>query len=291
MAARGKTTAHWLESHRGETVVIKFGGNAMVDGALARAFAEDVTALHDAGLRVVVAHGGGPQISAELAARGIRSEFRGGLRVTSPDAVAVVRDVLVRLGGELATQLEAVGAAATAIAGDEHGVFTARRTGTVIGGEPVDLGLVGEVTGVDASGVTAVLEAGGIPVVSAIAVEEGTAGETAPGLLNINADSAAASLAVALGADRLLLLTDVAGLYRDWPNRDSLVRSIDTAELETLLPSIESGMIPKLTACRDAVLGGVVSAVIVDGREPHTLLAQPFGASGTTVTLSGRTAS
>lgn len=279
----------WLEAHRGDTVVVKFGGNAMVDEQQARAFAEDIVALHLAGLHPVVTHGGGPQISSELVARGIRSEFRGGLRVTTADAVAVVRDVLTRLGAELAARLEAAGGWATAIAAagaGEHGLFSARRTGTVVDGEVVDLGHVGEITNVDGAAVRAVLAAGGIPVVSAIATEDGT-GE----LLNVNADSAAASLAIALGADRLLLLTDVAGLYRDWPNRDSLVGTIDTAELAELLPSLESGMIPKLAACRDAVEAGVASAAIVDGRIPHVLLAAPFGASGTTVTRPERTAS
>ena len=278
------TQGQWLAAHRGETVVVKFGGNAMVDEQQARAFADDVVALRRAGLHPVVTHGGGPQISAELVARGIRSEFRGGLRVTTTDAMAVVRDVLTRLGAELAARIEAAGGSATAIAAaiaGERGLFSARRTGTVVDGESVDLGRVGEVTEVDAAAVHAMLAAGGIPVVSAIATEEGT-GE----LLNVNADSAAASLAVALGADRLLLLTDVAGLYRDWPNRDSLVRLIDTDELAGLLPTLESGMIPKLTACRDAVEAGVGSAAILDGRVAHILLAEPFGASGTTVTAS-----
>ncbi len=282
MAERETMRGAWLEGHRGETVVVKFGGNAMVDERQARAFAEDVVALQRAGLHPIVTHGGGPQISAELTARGIRSEFRGGLRVTTPDAVVVVRDVLTRIGVELAARLQAAGAVATAIAAAgpaEQSIFSARRTGTVVGGEPVDLGRVGEVTGVDSGPVHAVLAAGGIPVVSAIASEEGT-GE----LLNVNADSAAASLAISVGADRLLLLTDVAGLYRDWPNRDSLVATIDTAELAELLPSLEAGMIPKLAACRDAVEAGVGSASILDGRVDHILLAEPFGASGTTVT-------
>lgn len=272
--------APWLERHRGETVVVKFGGNAMVDHALAQAFAEDIVALQRAGLRPVVTHGGGPQISAELVARGIPSEFRGGLRITTPDAAIVVRDVLVRIGAELAERLEAAGGKARALAGDAAPgappLFTARRLGD---------DRRGEASRIDAASILAVLDAFGIPVVSAIGVEEGTGH-----LLNINADSAAGSLAVALAADRLLLLTDVEGLYSDWPNRDSLVTAIGVDELDELIPSIEAGMIPKLTACRDAVLGGVGSASIVDGRIPHVLLAEPFGSSGTTVTLEGRTA-
>lgn len=281
------TTTRWLEGHREQTVVVKFGGHAMVDDEFSRAFAEDIVALHRAGLHPVVTHGGGPQISAELAAHGIPNEFRGGLRVTSPDAALVVRDVLVRLGAELAAQLRAAGGDAVAMASESPGgggaLVSARRIGTVVDGQPVDLGRAGEATLVDAARILAVLDAGSIPVVSAIGVEEGTGD-----LLNINADSAAGSIAVAVQADWLLLLTDVAGLYRDWPNRDSLVTTIDTAELAGLLPSLEAGMIPKMRACLDAVEGGVGHAAIVDGRIPHTLLAEPFGTTGTTVTRPRR---
>lgn len=283
MTGHDMPAGDWLEQHRGQTVVVKFGGNAMVDDALSRAFAEDIVALQQAGLRPIVTHGGGPQISAGLAARGIPSEFRAGLRVTSPDAAVVVRDVLVQLGTELAAQLEAAGGQAEALAtqptGKDGVLFAARRIGTIVDGQPVDLGRAGEATTVDAPSITAALDAGRIPVVSAIGIEEGTGD-----LLNINADSAAGRLAVAVQADWLLLLTDVAGLYRDWPNRDSLVATIDTVELAGLLPSLEAGMIPKMTACLSAVEGGVGHAAIVDGRIPHTLLAEPFGTSGTTVT-------
>ncbi|HEU4849990.1 MAG TPA: acetylglutamate kinase [Terrimesophilobacter sp.] len=283
MAEHDMPAGEWLDQHRGETVVVKFGGNAMVDDALSRAFAEDIVALQQAGLRPIVTHGGGPQISAELVARGIPSEFRGGLRVTSPDAAVVVRDVLARLGTELAAQLRAAGGDAIALAAESPSqggaLFAGRRIGTVVNGQPVDLGWAGEATTVDAASIAAVLDAGRIPVVSAMGIEEGTGD-----LLNINADSAAGSLAVAVQADWLLLLTDVAGLYRDWPNRDSLVTTIDTVELAGLLPSLEAGMIPKMAACLSAVEGGVGHAAIVDGRIPHTLLAEPFGTSGTTVT-------
>ncbi|MBB5632119.1 acetylglutamate kinase [Cryobacterium mesophilum] len=279
------TMTSWLESHRGETVIIKFGGNAMIDDELARAFCDDVVALGRAGIRAVITHGGGPQISSELIARGIRSEFRGGLRVTTSEAVHVVRDVLVRIGADLAAGLGAAGATASALAGDEHALFTAERAGTEVAGERVDLGQVGEITAVEPSAVLKVLDAGGIPVVSAIALGAGSE------LLNVNADAAAASLAVALDADWLILLTDIAGLYRDWPNRDSLVGEIDAAQLATLLPTLESGMIPKVAAALHAVQGGVGRAVIVDGRVPHVLLAEPFGASGTTITPAERVVS
>lgn len=268
----------WLESYRGETIVVKFGGNAMIDDALTSAFAEDVVALQRAGLRPVVTHGGGPQISAALALRGIRSEFRGGLRYTTAPAVLVVRDVLVALGRELAGLIVAAGGAAEPLAGDERNLYSATRRGTIVDGEPVDLGRVGSVVDVEATSVIEALDAGRVPVVSAIAL-----GSSGDGLLNVNADSAAASLAIALGADRLIILTDVPGLYRDWPNRDCLVTSIGTGELASLLSSLESGMIPKMTACLDAVTGGVTSAAIIDGRVAHSVLLKPFGASGTTV--------
>lgn len=273
----------WLDAHRGETVLVKFGGNAMVDPALGATFAEDVVALQRAGLKPVVTHGGGPQISAELARQGIASEFRGGLRYTTPEAVLVVRRVLVELGRGLAARIQAAGGVAEPIAGDERNVYSGILRGTVVLGEPVDLGRVGEVVAVDATAVADALDAGRIPVVSAIAPERGGGG-----LLNVNADSAAASLAAALGADWLVILTDVPGLYRDWPNRDSLVTRIDTQELASLLPDLEAGMIPKMTACLAAVDGGVAHAAIIDGRVPHALLNEPFGISGTTIVASER---
>ena len=279
-------TATGFSRLRDKTVVVKFGGNAMIDDKLARTFCEDVVELSRAGIRVVVSHGGGPQISAELGARGITTEFRGGLRVTSAQAVDVVRDVLVRMGTELVTSFESVGASAVAIGGHEHHLFTARKAGTVVDSTLVDLGRVGDVTNVNTSAIDAAIEAGMIPVVSAVARNE-TNGE----LLNVNADAAASALAIALRAEWLLLLTDVAGLYLDWPNRDSLVSHIDTDDVGALMPRLESGMIPKVTAARNAVLGGVARAAIVDGRIPHVLTSAPFGTTGTTVVPVERNAS
>ena len=268
----------WLRSLRGRIVVVKFGGNAMVDDELKRDFAADMVYLREVGVLPVVVHGGGPQISAALAARGIASEFRGGLRVTTAEAISVVRDVLAgEVGPELASLISASGGSAQPVSGETDGLFVGTRRATVLDGEEVDLGFVGDVSAVDPAVVRAILDAGQIPVVSSIAPDEhGQA-------LNVNADSAAASLAVALGAERLVILTDVAGLYRDWPDRDSLVSTIDAAELSALLPSLESGMIPKMTACLEAVDGGVPVATIVDGRIPHSVLLEAFAPSGTTV--------
>jgi acetylglutamate kinase len=267
----------WLQRLQGRTIVIKFGGNAMVDDELKRAFADDMRYLRQVGVGVVVVHGGGPQISAELARRGIPSEFRGGFRVTSPEALEVVREVLSgQISHELVELINVDGALAQALSGETDGLFRAQRRGTVVDGEPVDLGLVGDVVAVDPATVTAMLSAGQIPVVSSIAPDADQHGQS----LNVNADSAAAALAVALGAAQLIILTDVAGLYSDWPNRESLVSSIDTTALRSLLPSLESGMIPKMAACLDAVDGGVTSAAIIDGRVPHSILLEAFTTSG-----------
>lgn len=266
----------WLKRFHDEIIVVKFGGNAMVDEDLTRSFAEDMVYLRYVGLRPVVVHGGGPQITAELTRRGIPSEFRGGYRVTTEESIGVVRQVLAeQVGGQLVALINEHGHLAEGISGDEYGLFTGVRRGAMIDGEVVDLGLVGDVTHVDPEAVRLELAAGRVPVVSTVAIEEATGG-----LLNVNADSAAAALAVALGAAKLVVLTDVAGLYRDWPNRDSLVSVITTHELAELLPSLESGMIPKMAACLEAVAGGVPKAAIIDGRQAHSILLEVFTTQG-----------
>ena len=287
-AAAGGATAHakaqvlieslpWLKRFHGETIVVKFGGNAMVSPGLQRAFAEDMVYLRYAGIKPVVVHGGGPQISAMLARLGIESEFRGGYRVTTPETMDVVRMVLSgQVNRELVSLINEHGPLAAGLSGEDAGLFTGRRRGALVDGDEVDLGLVGDVVSVDPAAVHAQLDAGRIPVVSSIAPDGTTPGQS----LNVNADSAAASLAVALGAAKLVILTDVAGLYRDWPNRDSLVSVIDVTELIALLPHLESGMIPKMTACLEAVEGGVAKAAIIDGRVPHSILLEVFTQSG-----------
>jgi acetylglutamate kinase len=267
----------WLKRFAGQIVVVKFGGNAMVDAELQRAFAEDMVYLRYAGLKPVVVHGGGPQISAMLERLGIPSEFRGGYRVTTPETMEVVRMVLTgQVSRELVSLINEHGPLASAISGEDAGLFHGRRRGVEVDGETVDIGLVGDVVTVDPEAVLAEIEAGRIPVVSSIAPDLDVPGQS----LNVNADSAAAALAVALGAAKLVVLTDVAGLYRDWPNRDSLVSEIAATDLALLLPSLESGMIPKMTACLDAVLGGVPKAAIIDGRRPHSILVEIFTDAG-----------
>lgn len=267
----------WLQRFHGETIVVKFGGNAMVSPELQRAFAEDMVYLRYAGIKPVVVHGGGPQISAMLERLGIESEFRGGYRVTTPEAMDVVRMVLTgQVNRELVSLINGHGPLAAGLSGEDAGLFTGRRRGAVVDGVEIDLGLVGDVVAVDPEAVQAQLDAGRIPVVSSIAPDADTPGQS----LNVNADSAAAALAVALGAAKLVILTDVAGLYRDWPNRDSLVSVIEVPELVALLPTLESGMIPKMRACLDAVEGGVAKAAIIDGRVPHSILLEVFTQSG-----------
>jgi acetylglutamate kinase len=267
----------WLKRFSGKIVVVKFGGNAMVSPELQRAFAEDMVYLRYVGLKPVVVHGGGPQITAMLDRLGIPSEFRGGYRVTTPETMDVVRMVLTgQVSRELVTLINEHGPLASAISGEDAGLFGGRKRGALVDGELVDIGLVGDVVQVDPASVLAEVDAGRIPVVSSIAPDLDVPGQS----LNVNADSAAAALAVALGAEKLVVLTDVAGLYADWPNRDSLVSNIDAAELRALLPSLESGMIPKMTACLEAVDGGVPKAAIIDGRRPHSVLLEIFTDAG-----------
>lgn len=279
----------WLERFHGETIVVKFGGNAMVSPELQAAFAEDMVFLRYAGIRPVVVHGGGPQISAMLDKLGIESEFRGGYRVTTPEAMDVVRMVLSgQVNRELVSLINAHGPFAAGISGEDAGLFGGKRRGVIVDGNEVDLGLVGDVVEVNADAVRDLLDAGRIPVVSSIAPDLDNSAQS----LNVNADSAAAALAVALGAAKLVVLTDVEGLYRNWPDRGSLISIIDTDELRELLPNLESGMIPKMAACLEAVDGGVAKAAIIDGRAPHSILIEVFtqSGSGTEVVPPGETA-
>jgi acetylglutamate kinase len=267
----------WLKRFAGETIVVKFGGNAMVDARLQRAFAEDMVYLRHVGITPVVVHGGGPQISAMLDRLGIESTFVGGYRVTTPEAMEVVRMVLTgQVSRELVSLINEHGPLASAVSGEDAGLFAGRRRDAIVERKPIDIGLVGDVVAVDPAAVLAVTAAGRIPVVSSIAPDREVPGQS----LNVNADSAAASLAVALGAAKLVILTDVAGLYRDWPDTSSLVSQIGARELTALLPKLESGMIPKMTACLEAVEGGVAKAAIIDGRRPHAILLEVFTDEG-----------
>lgn len=265
----------WLQRFHQKVVVVKFGGNAMVDETLQVAFAQDMAYLRWVGIRPVVVHGGGPQISARLAELGINSEFRGGFRVTTEESINVVRDVLRnQISATLAEQIREAGAEAQILSGEDANLFRAEVTKLDSPEGPIDIGLVGEVSQVNPRIVFEALDAGRVPVISTVAPD--ASGQ----LLNVNADLAAASLAIALGAEKLMVLTDVPGLYSDWPNRDSLVSEITATELEALMPSLESGMIPKMQACLSAVTGGVPQAHVIDGRTPHSILLEIFTVSG-----------
>jgi len=265
----------WLREFHGKIVVVKFGGNAMVDEQLQLAFAQDMAYLRFVGIKPVVVHGGGPQITARLAELGIESEFRAGMRYTDEQTIDVVKEVLrEQISKSLAEQIQASGAKTVVLSGEDDSLFRAAK---VMGKTPegdVDLGLVGAVTTVNPRAVLKALDAGMVPVISSVAPS--TSGQ----LLNVNADLAASSLAIALGAEKLMVLTDVPGLYANWPERDSLLSEISVSELSELIPKLESGMIPKMQACLRAVQGGVPKAHIIDGREPHSILLEIFTEAG-----------
>ena len=269
----------WLDRFHGQTVVIKYGGHAMADEALRRAFAQDVVFLRYAGLRPVVVHGGGPQISAHLARLGLESTFTAGLRVTTPETMDVVRMVLTgQVNRDVVGLINRHGPFAVGMSGEDANLFTASRRHAMVDGTPVDIGLVGEIDEVDPGAVRVLLTDGRVPVVSSVA--RGAGGE----VYNVNADTAAAALAVALGAAKLVVLTDVEGLYANWSPGGGQPRDVisllTAAELEHLFPALTSGMIPKMEACLRAVRGGVPQAHVLDGRLPHSVLLEIFTDSG-----------
>ncbi|MEU6787133.1 acetylglutamate kinase [Nonomuraea angiospora] len=265
----------WLTRFHGATIVIKYGGNAMTDESLKSGFAEDVVFLQHAGLRPVVVHGGGPQISTALARLGIESTFTAGLRVTTPEAMEVVRMVLVgQVNRDIVGLVNRHGPFAVGMSGEDAHLFTAVRKHAIVDGEPVDIGQVGEIIKVDPGAVRALIDNGRIPVVSSVA--RGDDGQ----IYNVNADTAAAALAVALEAQKLIVLTDVEGLYANWPDDTDVIDQLDADELGTLMPTLSSGMVPKMEACLTAVQGGVPQAHVLDGREPHSLLLEIFTNEG-----------
>ncbi|MEV0437068.1 acetylglutamate kinase [Nocardia sp. NPDC050413] len=265
----------WLQKFRDKIVVVKYGGNAMIDDDLKSAFAADMAFLRTVGVHPVVVHGGGPQINAMLKKLGMEGEFRGGFRVTTPEVMDVVRMVLFgQVGRELVGLINAHGPYAVGISGEDAHLFTATRRTVAVDGVATDIGLVGDVTEVNPGAVLDLIDAGRIPVVSTIAPD-------ADGVVhNINADTAAAALAEGIGAEKLVVLTDVEGLYTDWPDRSSLTSRIDAVALAELLPSLDAGMVPKMEACLRAVRGGVPSAHVIDGRVPHSVLLELFTGEG-----------
>jgi acetylglutamate kinase len=259
-------------------IVIKYGGHAMSEPAT---FAAGIAALTAAGAEPVIVHGGGPQITAMLSRLNIASEFRGGLRVTTPEAMDIVRMVLVgQVGRSVVGALSAAGVSAVGLSGEDAGLITAVKRPALIDGVEVDLGVVGDAAVVDPSILRELLAAGRTPVVATVAPD-------ADGVThNLNADTAAAAIAIALGASRLVMLTDVAGLYRAWPDPTSLIDAIGADELDTLRPTLEAGMVPKVEACLRAVRGGVNSAHILNGTDNSWPTICAGSAMGTTITVS-----
>ncbi len=265
----------WLRRFAGSIVVVKYGGNAMTDDALKSAFAADMVFLRTVGLRPVVVHGGGPQISAMLKRLGLPGEFKGGFRVTTPDTMDIVRMVLVgQVGRELVGLINSHGPLAVGMSGEDAGLFTAARRTVQVDGVATDIGLVGDVVDVNPDAVIDLMDAGRIPVVSTVAPDiDGV-------VHNVNADTAAAALAIALGAGKLVMLTDVEGLYANWPDRESLLSRVSVDALEEMLPRLESGMVPKMEGCLRAVRGGVAAAHVIDGRIPHSVLLEIVTTAG-----------
>jgi len=265
----------WLQRFHHQVVVVKYGGNAMIDDELKQAFAQDMVFLRLAGIRPVVVHGGGPQITAMLDRLGLPGEFRGGLRVTTPETIDVVRMVLVgQVGRELVGLINKHGPYAVGLSGEDAHLFTAERRRALVDGAAVDIGLVGEVVKVNPDAVLDIVAAGRIPVVAGV-------GPDVDGIVyNINADSAAAALAASLGAAKLVILTDVQGLYANYPDPNSIISALSAEQLELMLPALEGGMAPKMEACLRAVRGGVPQAHVIDGRVPHSMLLEVFTSEG-----------
>jgi acetylglutamate kinase len=275
----------WLDRFHGETVVIKYGGHAMTADELRAGFAQDLVFLRHAGLRPVVVHGGGPQVTGHLDRLGIESVFTAGLRVTTEETIDVVRMVLNgKVNKDIVGLINRYGPYAVGLSGEDANLFTAVRKYATVDGAFVDIGLVGEITEVDPSMVHALLDNGRIPVISSVARgtdgPDGASPNAGNTVYNVNADTVAAALAVALDAAKLVILTDVEGLYRDWPNSDEVISQLDADDLEKLLPALSAGMIPKMEACLTAVKGGVPRAHVLDGRLNHAILLEIFTDSG-----------
>jgi acetylglutamate kinase len=258
-------------------IVVKFGGHAMKDenGNFARA----ISAAQKAGEQVVVVHGGGPQIDAALKAKGIVSTWIGGFRVTTQEIFDVVEDVLVnQVGNEVAATLGKVGIKAQAMSARTLPTVIASKRTQLIDGTPADLGLVGNVQRVNPAALLELLEQGIVPVVAPVSSDE----DLKTGL-NVNADFAAAAIAASLGASSLIVMTDVSGIYRNWPDKDSLIDSISASELETIKAGFAEGMAPKVQAALDALSYGAKAVRIIDGTDPDSFASALAGTGGTLV--------
>ena len=261
----------YIQKYYGKTIVVKYGGNAMISEALRQAVISDIILLHLVGIRVVVVHGGGPEITDMLRKIGKTSRFVDGLRYTDEETMDIVQQVLCgKVNKNLVATLNRMGGKAIGLCGMDAGLFQAKMLDE-------KYGLVGEITQVDPRLVVDALEDGYIPVVSTVA--QGVDADTA---YNINADTAAAKLAVALGAEKLILLTDVRGLLRDPGDEGTLLRVVELSRVPGLIKDgvIQGGMIPKVDCCVEAVRSGVKSTIILDGRIPHSILIELLSDEG-----------
>jgi len=257
-------------------IVVKFGGHAMKDEN--GAFAQAIASAQATGESVVVVHGGGPQIDAALKAKGVESTFVGGFRYTTPEIFEVVESVLANeVGPKVAQALMQGGIKAQAISGRNLPTLLARKRTTLIDGTAVDLGQVGDVVRVDTAELLALVAKGIVPVVAPISSDESNGG------LNVNADLAAAAIAGALDASSLIIMTDVAGIYRNWPDESSLINAIDAQELNEIKGSFAQGMAPKVQAALDAITGGAKAVRIIDGTDPHSFADALLSKGGTLV--------
>jgi acetylglutamate kinase len=267
----------YIKRFRGQTVVVKFGGNAMTDASLARQFAEDVVLMHSVGIRIVVVHGGGPQIGELLGRLGIKSEFRDGLRVTDAVTLDVARMVLEgKVNSEIVSAINVHGPYAIGLSGADAGLIRAHARNP-------ELGFVGDVTSVNPHIIERLLAEEFIPVISTIGSDE--RGQA----YNINADTVATAVAQAMSAEKLVYLTDVDGLLADVADPSSLVTRIGVRELRSMIASgaLSGGMIPKAQACIDAVEAGVRSVHMVNGTIPHVLLLELFTDEGIGTMITG----
>ncbi len=263
----------YLRRFFGKTLVIKYGGNAMIDDQLKEQVMQDIALLHYVGIRPVVVHGGGPEISALMRQMGHEPTFVGGLRVTDAATMEIVEMALTgKTNKNIVARLNQQGATAVGLSGKDANLLVARKLESPKG----DLGFVGEIMQVNADILTLLVGQGYIPVISSVAIGED--GES----YNVNADHAAGAIAAAVGAEKLVMLTDVEGLYADYPDRSTLISEMDTARAREMLQTgrAEKGMIPKLEACITALEGGVSRAHLIDGRHPHALLIEIFTDTG-----------
>jgi len=266
----------WLLKFQESIVVIKFGGNAMTNPKLSKQFAQDVVFLKLAGLQPIVVHGGGPQISKKLDESGINSEFKSGYRVTTEKSIKVVKDVLVNeIQKDLVSNINENAKLAVGMSGDSNSLLAVEKLFLKDNDQRIDIGLVGNVVKVDVKQIIDVLESGQIPVISTLGMGKDNL------IYNVNADTAASAIAVAMNAQKMVILTDVAGLMEKYPDEKTLIPTVDIKGLKKLMPSLDEGMRPKMQACLEAVEAGVKRAHVIDGRAPHAVLVEVFTDSGT----------